>query len=72
MFGTTDGQLLVMSATGAMLTQVVMQDGVEITSMAWSCEKFGLSEQDADIAADHDKSESKWSRNSFKVELWHP
>ncbi|XP_050392635.1 tubby-related protein 4 [Patella vulgata] len=44
MFGTTDGQIIVMSSTGAMITQVTLHDGMEITSMAWSCEKFNMEE----------------------------
>ena len=48
MFSTSDGQLIVMSSTGAMLSQVVVADGADISSMAWSCEKFVLTEQDAE------------------------
>ena len=47
MFGTSDGQMVVMSSTGAMLAQVTVQEGQELTNMAWSCEKFYLSEADA-------------------------
>ena len=36
-----------MSSTGAMLTQVVINDGMEICTMAWSCEKFNMDENDA-------------------------
>ncbi|XP_033739406.1 tubby-related protein 4-like [Pecten maximus] len=46
-FGTTGGQLIVMSSTGAMLTQVVINDSMEISTMAWSCEKFNMDESDA-------------------------
>ncbi|ESP03124.1 hypothetical protein LOTGIDRAFT_137881 [Lottia gigantea] len=44
MFGTTDGQLVVMSSTGAMIMQISIAEGMEITSMAWSCEKFNMEE----------------------------
>ena len=37
-----------MSANGAMLAQVTLVDGTEITAMAWSCEKFYLDERDSD------------------------
>lgn len=47
LFGTTDGQVIVMSANGAMLAQVTLVDGTEITGMAWSCEKFYLDERDS-------------------------
>ena len=57
MFGTTDGQILVMSAAGLMLTQVATMDGVEIMNMAWSCEKFCLSEQDAESLQERDSEE---------------
>ncbi|XP_052243731.1 tubby-related protein 4-like isoform X2 [Dreissena polymorpha] len=43
-FGKTDGQLIVMSSTGAMLTQVTVWSGVEITSLHWSCQKFNMEE----------------------------
>lgn len=42
----TDGQIIVMSSTGAMITQVVIRESVEITALTWSCEKFYLSEQE--------------------------
>ncbi|XP_052808903.1 tubby-related protein 4-like isoform X1 [Mya arenaria] len=44
MFGTTDGQIIVMSSTGAMITQITILDGMEITSLLWSCEKFKMEE----------------------------
>lgn len=46
MFGTSDGQLIVMSSTGAMVSQVTINEGFEITSMTWSCEKFNMEEAD--------------------------
>ena len=50
MFGTTDGQVIVMSANGAMLAQVTLVDGTEITAMSWSCEKFYLDEREAEAS----------------------
>lgn len=47
MFGTTDGQIIVMSSTGAMISQVIVHDGKEISSMAWSCERFNMEEAEA-------------------------
>ena len=46
LFGTTDGQVIVMSSTGAMLAQVTVVDSQEVASLTWSCEKFYLGEQD--------------------------
>lgn len=48
MFGTTDGQVVVMSSSGAMLVQVTIHEGMEITTMMWSCEKFNMDESDSD------------------------
>ncbi|KAL3883564.1 hypothetical protein ACJMK2_029816, partial [Sinanodonta woodiana] len=47
MFGTTDGQIIVMNSTGAMVSQVTIHDGMEISTLAWSCEKFNMEENDA-------------------------
>lgn len=47
LFGTTDGQIVIMSSTGAMLGQVTIHDGMEISSLTWSCEKFNMDEIDA-------------------------
>lgn len=44
MFGTTDGQIIVMTSQGAMVTQITILDGMEITSLLWSCEKFNMEE----------------------------
>ncbi|XP_059166313.1 tubby-related protein 4-like [Physella acuta] len=44
MFGTLDGQIIVMSSTGTLVTQVSVHEGFEITSMAWSCERFNMEE----------------------------
>lgn len=45
MFGTTDGQVVVMSAMGLPLAQVTVSTGSDIVSMAWSCSKFVLSDE---------------------------
>lgn len=44
MFGTTDGQVIVMSVVGLPLAQVSVSQGSDIVSMAWSCNKFELGE----------------------------
>lgn len=44
MFGTTDGQVIVMSVVGLPLAQVSVSQGSDIVSMAWSCNKFELAE----------------------------
>ena len=44
MFGTTDGQIIIMSSTGAMVSQVTILEGMEITALLWSCEKFNMEE----------------------------
>ena len=46
LFGTTDGQIIVMSSTGAMVTQVTVLEGMEITTLIWSCEKFNMEESE--------------------------
>ena len=46
LFGTSDGQMVVMTATGSMLAQVTVSAGLEITAMAWSCQRFFLEDQD--------------------------
>ena len=48
MFGTTDGQIIVMSSTGAMVSQIMIHEGMEISALAWSCEKFNMEETDTD------------------------
>ena len=47
MFGTTDGQIIVMSSTGAMVSQVTVLEGMEITTLLWSCEKFNMEETES-------------------------
>lgn len=39
-----DGQIIVLSSTGTMVTQVVVLQGTEIISLTWSCEKFNMDE----------------------------
>ena len=59
LFGTTDGQLIVMSSTGAMLVQVTISDGHEITAMGYSCEKFQLDEQENENNSDQGSPSGK-------------
>lgn len=47
LFGTTDGQIIVMSSTGAMVSQVTILEGMEITTLLWSCEKFNMEETES-------------------------
>lgn len=44
LFGTTDGNIIVMSSTGAMQSQITVLENMEITSLLWSCEKFNMEE----------------------------
>ena len=46
-FGTTDGQIIIMSSTGAMVSQVTILEGMEITTLLWSCEKFNMEETES-------------------------
>lgn len=48
LFGTMDGQIIVLSSTGTMITQVVVLQGSEIISLTWSCEKFNMDESSAE------------------------
>jgi hypothetical protein len=52
MFGTTDGQIIVMSSQGAMVTQVTVLEGMEITTLLWSCEKFNMEEEEGNQETD--------------------
>lgn len=45
-FGTTLGQIIVMDVHGAMVSQVQVSKNIKILSMAWSCEKFKMEEDD--------------------------
>lgn len=60
MFGTTDGQIIVMSSQGAMVTQITVLEGMEISSILWSCEKFNMEEEEGN----HDNSQCEWARDS--------
>ncbi|XP_077868166.1 tubby-related protein 4-like [Saccoglossus kowalevskii] len=42
LFGTSDGQIIVMDIHGAMVTQCTLSDKCEIHSISWSCEKFRM------------------------------
>ena len=59
MFGTTDGQIILMSSAGVMLTQISIQLGMEIISMAWSSEKFSMDETDGTTPSSRLSSSSK-------------
>lgn len=52
MFGTVDGQIVVMSSTGTIVSQVTVNEGFEITGMAWSCEKFNMEEVETNGTGD--------------------
>jgi len=49
MFGTTAGKVIVMSAGGTMIAQVIIHEGLEITYLGWSSERFYLVDRDADV-----------------------
>ncbi|XP_053396039.1 tubby-related protein 4-like [Mercenaria mercenaria] len=72
MFGTTDGQIIVMSSQGAMVTQVTVLEGMEITSILWSCEKFNMEEEEsnhdtAQCEQGHDNSASTPADKSYTL-----
>lgn len=70
MFGTSDGQIIVMSSTGAMLTQVMVLEGAEIGAMSWSCEKFNMDEAEANKNEKYNhssKSPTSFSFINFQV-----
>jgi len=48
MFGTTAGKVIVMSAGGTMIAQVIIHEGLEITYLGWSSERFFLVDRDTD------------------------
>ncbi|CAB3388355.1 Hypothetical predicted protein, partial [Cloeon dipterum] len=51
-FGTTSGRLIVMDVHGAMVSQIQLcQDFGPIVSMAWSCEKFKMEENESDTTS---------------------
>lgn len=43
LFGTSNGHIIVLSSAGTYLTQVCVQECVEITNIAYSCKKFHTS-----------------------------
>ncbi|ENN71704.1 hypothetical protein YQE_11627, partial [Dendroctonus ponderosae] len=45
-FGTNAGQIVVMDVHGAMVSEVQLGADISITSMAWSCEKFKMEENE--------------------------
>lgn len=47
MFGTTAGKVIVMSASGTMVAQVIIHEGLEICYLGWSSERFHLVEQES-------------------------
>jgi len=51
MFGTTAGKVIVMSAGGTMIAQVIIHEGLEITYLGWSSERFYLMDRDTDATA---------------------
>jgi len=48
MFGTTAGKVIVMSAGGTMIAQVIIHEGLEITYLGWSSERFYLMDRDTE------------------------
>jgi len=48
MFGTTAGKVIVMSAGGTMVAQVIIHEGLEITYLGWSSERFYLVDRDSE------------------------
>jgi len=48
MFGTTAGKVVVMSAGGTMIAQVIIHEGLEITYLGWSSERFYLVDRDSE------------------------
>ncbi|XP_013385175.1 tubby-related protein 4 isoform X2 [Lingula anatina] len=42
LLGTSDGQIIVLTSSGATVTQVTILSGQEMSHMAWSCEKFSM------------------------------
>ncbi|VDI53276.1 Hypothetical predicted protein [Mytilus galloprovincialis] len=58
-FGTTDGQVILMSSAGVMLTQISVQIGMDIVSMAWSSEKFNMDETDGNTQTSRQSLSSK-------------
>ncbi|XP_070568218.1 tubby-related protein 4-like [Ptychodera flava] len=56
LFGTSDGQIIVMDVHGAMVTQCTLAESREIHSITWSCEKFRMiNVTDSDSEESHEK-----------------
>ena len=55
MFGTTAGKVIVMSAGGTMVAQVIIHEGLEITYLGWSSERFFLVDRDSETANNTDE-----------------
>ncbi|CAG2108193.1 unnamed protein product, partial [Medioppia subpectinata] len=47
-FGTSSGHILVIDVHGTMVAQVSIQEGIAITHMSWSCEKFKMDDSEED------------------------
>lgn len=68
MFGTSDGRVIVMSSTGAMVAQVTLMEGQEISCIEWNCEKFYLNERNSSAPDDTQPSttcENSQPRSEF-------
>ena len=42
LFGTSNGNIIVIGVSGNVVTQIPIRDAVEITCMTWSCERFKM------------------------------
>lgn len=62
MFGTSDGQIILMSSAGVMLSQISVYAGMEIGTMAWSSEKFNMDETDGNTSSSRQSLSSKGER----------
>ncbi|KAK3096559.1 hypothetical protein FSP39_001289 [Pinctada imbricata] len=71
LFGTTDGQIIVMSSTGAMITQVIVNEGNEIVSMLWSCEKFNMDETESKSTSTNERDSQPSIASSRSSSLDH-
>lgn len=70
LFGTTDGQLIIMSASGVMLSQITIHETVEVVSMVWACEKFYLSEQDVNSTTTTSTAASSTTSSKSGVRMY--
>lgn len=72
MFGTTAGKVIVMSASGAMVAQVIIHEGLEINYLGWSSERFHLVEQESnEIVTSGDLGSSSKQRLSISHYVFH-